>query len=175
MAKEKKPLEREGLNSRSQQLLEMLEVHLANRTTIRSMERAEDGTWDLLIVVPSPIADGKRDIAFWFDEIGTPSMEFGAWHMHATGWNPGETNCAESLREILTHLRAILADRYVLLDRRIPGRPLTDTVDLDDPDDLMDWITHPALPPAIDLLSWGGTTDRTVSIADAQALKRGPV
>lgn len=130
--------------------------HAAMETDAR-----EAGRFQLLVTIPSPTGDADRAIVFWM-EGDEPSLGFGEWHTHASLF--GQPNHG-SLDELLDLFRAIRADRVVLCRTDATKDNHNETLlDLREPDALEDELTSPAGSGELELLSWGGTADRRVSV-----------
>lgn len=153
MELERRALDRSALNEVSRRVLEVFEVRANAALAQFSMSRADDGSWNVEIVLPSPTGIAELDAGMWIDERGTPSIEFGGSHTHADLFEDDEERALDAL---LTFLDRIVAGR-VLVSRSVmfEGAVHAFFVDLDDPYDTKNALDQSLRP----LLSWSGRHD----------------
>lgn len=149
-----------ALDEPSRVVLATLTAHPALRSAHFAMERLDDGTWSLVVTMPSPTGERRRQVSIWLDETRVPSLEFGAWHTHADLW---DSEPRIGLAQMLAYLERILRDEIVLAEDpaakdELPSR----VVDINDPDEVLDELTDPLTATTMKLLSWSGATDCAV-------------
>jgi hypothetical protein len=120
------------------------------------VDSVADGTPSL--VLRSPSGERQLDIAFWADEGGVLSLEFGTWHTHADMFsNPDDPDGKVGLRDLAV---AISRGQVVALyefhgdEQRALG-----IVDLRKGDAVLDELTSPYGTGRIRIRSWDGTLD----------------
>jgi hypothetical protein len=162
----------ESLNDSSRLLLSAFDGHPAQRVASTFMELGADGAWNLVIKIPSPTGDCRRNVSVWIDENGVPSMEFGGWHTHADLW---DADPKLGVEKMLYYLERI-TDGSVQLTA-VPvgpeGIPFC-VLDLEDAQEVLDELTYPGSLSEISLLSWSGGEDETLAIDSGQRWRRPP-
>lgn len=153
MTLERRELDRAVLNDVSRRVLDALGRRGIASIAQLSMSRAEDGTWNVEIVLPSPTGDPVLDAGVWIDERGIPSLEFGDSHSHADLFADDEERALDALFTFLERIVAgrVLVSRTSKLDADV--NPFF--VDLDDAYDAPN-ARNESLRP---LLSWSGRHD----------------
>src|SRR6516162_9006057 len=81
-------LDASKLDETSRRVLAAFTDHPAAGCANVLMEERTDGSWSVLVTIPSPTGDRRRRLAIWLDEDCVPSLEFGGWHTHADLWDP---------------------------------------------------------------------------------------
>ena len=154
-------LEASKLDEVSQRVLAAFADHPAARCANMLMERRTDGTWSLVITIPSPTGDRRRRLAIWVDENSVPSLEFGGWHSHADLW---DADPEVGLRRMLDYLERITDGEVVLaaLPTAGDGMPYR-VLDLRDRQEIIDELTAPTIPTDMKLLSWSGAEDAVLN------------
>jgi hypothetical protein len=154
-------LDESKIDETSRILLAEFSGHPACRLASVQMEALSEGSWSLIIAIPSPTGDPRRDVAIWLDEGRIPSLEFGAWHSHADLW---DTDLRAGIRKMLAYLQRIMDGEVVLAEAPTVSNGLPfRVVDLRDYDEVLDELTSPAIPPDMKLFSWSGAQDRELS------------
>jgi hypothetical protein len=117
--------------------------------------------WGLLVIASAPSGDHRADVVVWDDGGDDPTVEFGAWHMHAEH------------QVLLDLLASIFSDRYVTSEE-LGREPLAfdALLDLADEDALLDQLTEPDSTGRVRLRSWSGALDREWTIADLERGER---
>jgi hypothetical protein len=154
-------LDASKLDEASRRVLAAFKDHPAARVANLLMEKRTDGSWSLLVTIPSPTGDRRRRLRIWLDENSVPSLEFGGWHSHADLWDPDQD---VALRRMLDYLERITDGQIVLAE--VPtiadGMPYR-VVDLLDRQEILDELTSPTIPTDMKLLSWSGAEDAVLN------------
>ncbi|HEX3694521.1 MAG TPA: hypothetical protein VH374_03940 [Polyangia bacterium] len=149
------------LDESSRRLLAAMTDHPIRGRTNFLMEKLSDGTWSLVVKIPSPTGDRRRTISLWLDEKRVPSLEFGAWHSHADLWDPDPD---VGLRRMLDYLERITDGEIVLAELPTVGDGMPyRVIDMTDREEILDELTSPDVPPEMKLLSWSGAEDALLS------------
>lgn len=150
-------LDASKLDEGSRQVLAAFADHPAARCANMLMEERTDGSWSLLVTIPSPTGDRRRRVAIWLDENHVPTLEFGGWHSHADLWHADPD---VGLRRMLDYLERITDGEVVLaaLPTVADGMPYR-VLDLMDREEILDELTAPTIPTDMKLLSWSGAED----------------
>lgn len=154
-------LDASKLDEVSRRVLAAFADHPAAGRANMLMESRADGSWSLLIVIPSPTGDRRRRVAIWLDDNSVPSLEFGGWHTHADLW---DTDPEVGLRRMLDYLERITDGEVVLAALPTVGDEMPCRVlDLADREEILDELTAPTIPPDMKLLSWSGAEDAVLN------------
>jgi hypothetical protein len=150
-------LDASKLDEASRRVLAAFTDHPAAGRANVLMEERTDGSWSILVTIPSPTGDRRRCLAIWLDENLVPSLEFGGWHTHADLW---DADPDVGLRRMLDYLGRITDGEVVLaaLPTIGDGMPCR-VVDLLDRQEILDELTAPTIPTDMKLLSWSGAED----------------
>ena len=145
------------LDGPSRRVLAAFVDHPAASRANMLMEQRADGSWSLLVTLPSPTGERRRQVAIWLDENRVPSLELGGWHSHADLWN---ADPEVGLRRMLDYLKRIIGGEVVLaeLPTLAEGMPYR-VLDLMDRHEILDELTAPTIPSDMKLLSWSGSED----------------
>jgi hypothetical protein len=154
-------LDASKLDEASRRVLAALTDHPAAGRAKVLMEKRTDGSWSLLVTIPSPTGDRRRRLAIWLDENSIPSLEFGGWHSHADLW---DRDPDVGLRRMLDYLERITDGEIVLAEfpTVADGMPYR-VVDLLDRHEILDELTAPTIPSDMKLLSWSGAEDAVLN------------
>ena len=148
-------LDASELDEPSRRVLAAFRDHPARSCAKLLMERLPDATCSLVVRIPSPKVDHRRDMSIWLDEKRIPSLEFGAWHTHADLWDRDPDVGIRRLLDYLERIRhgEILLCEVPTVGDRLPFRVL----DLSDREEVLDELTSPV--GSLQLLSWSGDKD----------------
>jgi hypothetical protein len=154
-------LDASKLDEVSRRVLAAFAHHPAAARANMLMEKRSDGSWSLLITIPSPTGDRRRRLAIWLDENSVPSLEFGGWHSHADLW---DADPEVGLCRMLDYLERITDGEVVLaaLPTIGDGMPYR-VLDLTDRQEILDELTAPTIPTDMKLLSWSGAEDAVLN------------
>ena len=122
--------------------------------------------FDLLVEIPSPSGDTKRQVVAWMEDRVEPSVGFGEWHTHASVQCSSEdpTLAADSIVDLI---HAILADEVVLIyDVGGTHDGNWGLVDLREEDALLEELTGRSSPGRVRIWTWSGRDDREVGLGD---------
>ena len=135
---------------------------LADHATFDS--RASQPPHDLLVQLRSPTGDDGRMLTIWMED-GEPSVEFGAWHTHATVW--GAARPGEEIMAIIELIQAIVADEFVLIED-VGGEHSghIGVLDRRNKDDILDELTSKWSPGRVRIKSWTGSVDEEIGLDD---------
>jgi hypothetical protein len=154
-------LDASKLDEASRRVLAAFADHPAVGRANLLMEERADGSWSILVTIPSHTGDRRRRLAIWLDENSVPSLEFGGWHTHADLWDPDPD---VGLHRMLDYLERITDGEVVLaeLPTVAEGMPYR-VVDLLDRQEILDELTAPTIPSDMKLLSWSGAEDAVLN------------
>lgn len=160
MLRESRPvvLDESVIDAPSRQLLAAFAGHPARVHAHLAMEPGPNGTWSVVIQIPSPMNERRRDVAICLvGDDRSPTLEFGAWHTHADLWD-ADPDAALAL--MLAYLTRIIAGTILLCEVPTAGDGLPYVViDVRDPEAVLDDATSPYVPAQSKLLSWSGEHD----------------
>ena len=139
-------------------MLSAFATHPAHRIAKLAMEPGENGSWSLLIQIPSPTKEPRRQVELCL--VGgerCPTLGFGGWHTHADLW---DRDPDAGLRLMLDYLTRILAGAILLCEAPTGAGGLPHIViDAADREAVLDHATSPDVPAHSKLLSWSGAHD----------------
>jgi hypothetical protein len=157
MKRETAEVEPSKLDESSRRVLAALADHPIRPSANLLMERRSDRSWRLVVRIPSPTGDRRRNLGIWLDDKHGPSLEFGGWHTHADLW---DLDPAVGLRRMLDYLQRIANGEIVLAE--VPtigdGMPFR-VIDVCDREEILDELTSPLVSGQMRLLSWSGAED----------------
>ena len=161
MKRETAEVEASKLDEPSRRVLAALADHPIRPRANLLMERRSDGSWSLVVTIPSPTGDRRRNLRIWLDDEHGPSLEFGGWHTHADLW---DLEPAVGLRRMLDYLQRIADGEIVLAEAPTigDGMPFR-TIDVCDREEVLDELTSPLVSGQMRLLSWSGSEDAVLN------------
>jgi hypothetical protein len=128
-------------------------------------KRSESDDFDLLVKIPSPTQDSKREMVIWMDR-DEPSVAFGEWHTHSTVWvvEAGSDNETEALLELI---HAVMKDEFVFIYDVVGEHDgHWGVVNLRDPSALAEELTNRHSPGRVIIKTWTGSGDHEVGLED---------
>jgi len=130
------------------------------QASARMVHGGEQDGPSLQLVVPSPTTGEAGACYVWVDEVATPTIGFGPWHMHKSATDDGIAAIVDSLGAVLQDTLVIVED----LGGDYPGA--WSMLDLREPEALMEHLTSRWSPGRGLLKSWSGKADHAVSVDD---------
>jgi len=132
--------------------------------------------WQILVEIPSPLGDPDRAITIFLDDGDVVSIGFSYWHEHLEFFDTDDEVHSELRRLLL----GILSDQLVLcLEGDLAGQWCSSLVSVSDTASILDMITAPDSSGKVRLISFNGTTDDDLDVAELHeeeviALRLGP-
>ena len=158
------PFQPHKLTLQSQTFFRQLMARHPDWLAFCSMENESPDGFDLLVEVPSPTGDSERNLVLWVCNEDL-SIAFSLWHNHGDPVEmlDGSPYEVRSL-PLLDFVDRIVTDEIVCF-READG--IVDAImDLSQPDAILDVLTDKYSSGTIKIISWSGSADQQVSLAD---------
>lgn len=138
---------------------------IAARPACTALVRVEVDRGHPLVIFRSPTDEDARRMVLW-DEDGDLGLEFGGWHTHGNiaCWTRDAGDEVASLTAIT--LAIIDGELVTAVDVGGAHDGSLTTLDLAEPDALLEALTSRFSPGRMRIETWSGTGDREVSLED---------